>query len=119
MVELEKSILQLYRRLSPEELQQEKRNATDNLQRYTERLRMLETMDDRLELLRMLRAYPSEFVHPTVKENYLNEFRARSRRPTGTCASLHWWRTSGWRLSPRPSPCPPGGACPRHCACST
>ena len=79
MVELEKSILQLYRRLSPEELQQEKRNATDNLQRYTERLRMLETMDDRLELVRMLKENPkpSELVHPTVKENYLNEFQGK------------------------------------------
>ena len=77
MTDLEQRILQTYRRLTPEELEIEKGHATDNLQRYTERLQMLETMDDRLELVRMMRANPSEFVHPTVKENYLNEFQGK------------------------------------------
>ena len=60
MAGLEERILQTYRRLGQVELQQVQREATRILMLYTERLRMLENMDDRLELARTLRANPNE-----------------------------------------------------------
>ena len=114
MAELEQRILYVYRRLTPEDLQQEKRNATELLDRNTLLLQLLENMDDSLMLVRELRVNPNEETRTAYLGMFRNKIEGAERdlrlidlveRERAAAAPAH-------TPSPSPSPNPPKSEAP-------